>query len=93
VHLAHIGHPVLGDPAYGSGFKTRIGALADAAQPVAAALERQALHASELQFEHPTTGKKLSFNSPLPPDLAALAKALRQASSRPTEGKRKQRSR
>jgi 23S rRNA pseudouridine1911/1915/1917 synthase len=93
VHLAHIGHPVLGDQVYGSGFKTRIAALEEGAQSVATALQRQALHASELQFEHPTTAKKMRFNSPLPADLAALAKALRRPASKPTEVKRKQRSR
>jgi 23S rRNA pseudouridine1911/1915/1917 synthase len=76
VHLAHIGHPVLGDPVYGSGFKTRLAALGAAAKDAATALARQALHAERLDFEHPITGEKMSFNSPLPPDLERLADAL-----------------
>jgi 23S rRNA pseudouridine1911/1915/1917 synthase len=79
VHLAHIGHPVLGDPIYGTGFKTRIAALKPDAEAVAKTLKRQALHAAELAFEHPITGKKLSFNSSLPLDLEMLAGALRGA--------------
>ncbi|WP_414652712.1 RluA family pseudouridine synthase [Hyphomicrobium sp.] len=77
VHLAHIGHPILGDAVYGSGFKTRIASLNAAAQDVAAQIGRQALHAETLQFVHPVTGKKLSFNSALPEDLQNLAAALR----------------
>ena len=80
VHLAHIGHPVLGDAVYGSGFKTRLAALGAGAKDAAAALGRQALHAEQLHFEHPITGKKMRFNSPLPPDLDRLAKAFGRAS-------------
>jgi len=89
VHLAHIGHPVLGDPVYGAGFKTRIAALGERPQSLAAALQRQALHASELQFEHPKIGKNMSFYSQLPDDMAALAEALRHALPHSTEPKRK----
>jgi 23S rRNA pseudouridine1911/1915/1917 synthase len=87
VHFAHIGHPVLGDPTYGTGFKTRIDALNPEAKIEAAALGRQALHAAELQFEHPATGRRLSFNSPLPEDLQKLKAALAGArpAERPTE--------
>jgi 23S rRNA pseudouridine1911/1915/1917 synthase len=77
VHLAHFGHPVLGDPIYGSGFKTRTAALRPDAQAAARALSRQALHAERLQFEHPVSRKKLSFNSELPGDMARLGQALR----------------
>jgi 23S rRNA pseudouridine1911/1915/1917 synthase len=79
VHLAHIGHPVLGDPIYGSGFKTRIAALRPDVQAAATAVPRQALHAERLQFEHPASRKKLSFNSALPADMAQLGQALRSA--------------
>jgi 23S rRNA pseudouridine1911/1915/1917 synthase len=94
VHLAHIGHPVLGDPVYGSGYKTRVMALGGAAKGVAAALGRQALHAEQLQFEHPITGKKMSFNSPLPQDLQHLWDALKVSTppGSPTEKKLKKRS-
>lgn len=76
VHLAHIGHPILGDAIYGSGFKTRIASLKPAAHAEASALSRQALHAEALHFEHPSTGKKLKFNSELPEDLRRLAAAF-----------------
>ena len=94
VHLAHIGHPVLGDPVYGSGFKTRLAALGLAAKDAAAALGRQALHAERLAFEHPITGEKMSFNSPLPADLERLAQALgrEESTRRPPEKMLKRRS-
>jgi 23S rRNA pseudouridine1911/1915/1917 synthase len=77
VHMAHIGHPLLGDAVYGSGFKTKANRLAPAAQDALRQLGRQALHAAVLGFEHPITGEVLRFESPLPPDLAALLHALR----------------
>ena len=76
VHLAHIGHPVLGDPLYGSGFKEKARTLGEAAQAALAALDRQALHAAELGLEHPVSGKPLAFTSPLPGDMAGLLAAL-----------------
>jgi 23S rRNA pseudouridine1911/1915/1917 synthase len=77
VHLAHGGHPVLGDPVYGSGFKTSARRLNEKAQTALAMLDRQALHAAGLGFEHPVTGKRFDFESPLPADFAALLEALR----------------
>ena len=77
VHLAHIGHPILGDETYGTGFKTKVTRLPEAARDVMAGLARQALHAYRLGFEHPETAETLSFTSALPSDLAALHKALR----------------
>jgi len=77
VHLAHIGHPLLGDEAYGAGHKASARRLEPAAQAALAALGRQALHAAELAFVHPVTGKRLQFESPLPPDMADLVDALR----------------
>jgi 23S rRNA pseudouridine1911/1915/1917 synthase len=76
VHLAHLGHPVLGDATYGASHSTRVPKLPTAAQAALAGLHRQALHAAELGFEHPRTGKVLHFVSALPPDMAALLKAL-----------------
>jgi 23S rRNA pseudouridine1911/1915/1917 synthase len=76
VHLAHIGHPVLGDATYGSGFKTRLASLGSDAREAASALKRQALHAGTLEFVHPTSGKKLSFSSALPEDLERLFAVL-----------------
>ena len=62
VHMAAIGHPVCGDPQYGT--RGRYG------------LERQFLHAARLAFEHPVTRRAVDVSSPLPEDLvAALALA------------------
>jgi 23S rRNA pseudouridine1911/1915/1917 synthase len=76
VHLAHIGHPVLGDTTYGSDFKTKAARLGEDARAAFAALNRQALHAAELGFEHPRTGKPVRFEAPLPADMQALLAAL-----------------
>lgn len=77
VHMAHIGHPLLGDAAYGAGFKASARHLSAEAQAALAALGRQALHAAILGFEHPVTHKPLRFESPLPPDMRGLEAALR----------------
>jgi 23S rRNA pseudouridine1911/1915/1917 synthase len=71
VHASDHGWPLVGDPAYGH--KPRTDVLAE----VAARLARQALHASTLAFEHPATGDRLSFESPLPADMQAALAALR----------------
>jgi 23S rRNA pseudouridine1911/1915/1917 synthase len=76
VHLGHVGHPLLGDMTYGAGFKASARNLAADAQAALEALGRQALHAGELAFVHPVTGKRLRFASPLPADMARLADAL-----------------
>ncbi len=68
VHMAHIGHPLIGDPLYG-GRVVRGGQRSD---PVLAAFSRQALHAAEIGFIHPSTGARLRFASDLPFDMAAL---------------------
>ena len=77
VHLAKIGHPVLGDAVYGSGFRSKETALTPAAREALAALGRQALHAYRLGFAHPLSGKALRFDSKLPRGLARLTKALK----------------
>ncbi|HRE19525.1 MAG TPA: RluA family pseudouridine synthase, partial [Rhabdaerophilum sp.] len=59
VHLAHIGHPLLGDSLYGSGFRTREKFLPESAQTALRDMDRQALHAELLAFEHPRTGEPL----------------------------------
>lgn len=76
VHMAHIGHPLVADAVYASGYATKINKLpADLAEPIQA-LGRQALHAAELGFEHPVTKEEMFFEAPLPPDLEALQEAL-----------------
>ena len=78
VHLAAIGHPLLGDSVYGPGFKTKASQLPERARDALAALDRQALHAHILVLEHPVTGELLHFRSELPADLAALRCAMSQ---------------
>ncbi|HET7190640.1 MAG TPA: RluA family pseudouridine synthase [Pseudolabrys sp.] len=76
VHLAHAGHPILGDATYGTGFKTKSSRLAPEARTALEALGRQALHAYLLAIEHPETGDLLEFQSELPGDLRRLRHAL-----------------
>ncbi len=67
VHLAHLGHPIIGDPLYGSHSRDR--AIADCPA-------RQMLHAARLAFAHPVSGKPLAFSKPPPPDMQALIATL-----------------
>ena len=76
VHLAHVGHALLGDPVYGGRRKVSAVALGGAAE-AAMAFPRQALHAATLGFVHPVTGEEMRFESPLPQDMADLIERLR----------------
>ena len=79
VHLAHIGHPLMGDAVYGPHFKTKASHLGPQSQAALAALDRQALHAYLLTLEHPKTGAILEWISDLPADLTQLRDDLRAA--------------
>jgi 23S rRNA pseudouridine1911/1915/1917 synthase len=83
VHLAHIGHPVMGDPIYGAGFKTSSRRLPPSAAAALEGLGRQALHAVELGFVHPVTERAVHFTSARPADIEAVYRALRQQPERP----------
>jgi 23S rRNA pseudouridine1911/1915/1917 synthase len=72
VHMAHIGHPLIGDPLYGR--RVRRG-LAERV-PILATFPRQALHAGVLGFDHPVSGQRLRFESALPEDLRILQRTL-----------------
>ena len=76
VHLASIGHPVMGDQTYGSGFRTKAVLLAPGAQAALADLGRQAQHAHILSVKHPSSGEIVTFRSELPADLARLHNEL-----------------
>ena len=89
VHLASIGHPIMGDDVYGSGFRTKSALLPPAAQAALADLGRQALHAHILAVKHPSSGEFLQFRSELPPELARLRHALAEA--QPDKGPMRQR--
>lgn len=71
VHMASIGHSLLGDPVYGRGGKIHNRLLAELG------FHRQALHAAELGFTHPVSKHRLSFTSRMPPDMQELKSALR----------------
>jgi len=71
VHMASIGHPLVGDPTYGRSGKTHGKLLRELG------FHRQALHAAELGFTHPVTKHRLSFASAMPPDIQELLVRLR----------------
>jgi 23S rRNA pseudouridine1911/1915/1917 synthase len=75
VHMAHLGHPIIGDREYG-GVRPAPAALEQGAVQAVRGLSRQALHASRLRFEHPISGHTLALESALPADIAALLAAL-----------------
>ena len=77
VHLAHIGLPLVGDPAYG-GRRRQVAGASLALQSALQAFRRQALHAQRLALRHPATLEALHFDAPVPADLQQLLAALRQ---------------
>ena len=76
VHLASIGHPVAGDKVYG-GTRTLPGGRA-ASREALLSLQRPALHAARLAFDHPESAERLHFASPLPGDIEAVLDRLRK---------------
>jgi 23S rRNA pseudouridine1911/1915/1917 synthase len=79
VHLAHIGHPLMGDSVYGPHFKTKASQLGPESQAALSSLARQALHAYLLVVEHPRTREILRWESALPEDLLLLQRRLKAA--------------
>ncbi len=76
VHLAHIRHPLVGDPAYGGRLRLPAGAP-DELRELLRGFRRQALHALRLGLKHPASGEWLEWEAPLPADMARLLEALR----------------
>jgi 23S rRNA pseudouridine1911/1915/1917 synthase len=77
VHLSHIGHPVTGDPVYGGArHHAMLNARSTAVKVGQAQLNRQALHAHTLGFDHPDKNERLSFSAPIPEDMQRLVDAL-----------------
>ncbi|MBW3096271.1 RluA family pseudouridine synthase [Pseudohoeflea coraliihabitans] len=76
VHMAHIGHPLIGDRDYGAAFRTKAHTLPDAARQAVERFGRQALHAHLLAFIHPRSEELLRLEAPPPKDMAALQMAL-----------------
>jgi 23S rRNA pseudouridine1911/1915/1917 synthase len=84
VHLAHIGHPVVGDAVYGAGWERGMGG-GEGTWPrdLARRVPRQFLHAAELAFDHPVSGERMRFRSQLPEDLAAVMQWARGTAEAP----------
>lgn len=76
VHMAHVQHPMVGDPLYGGGLKLPKGASDDLIATLRG-FRRQALHAEKLSFIHPASGENLSFSATRPDDMGVLIEALR----------------
>lgn len=80
VHLAHIGHPVVGDETYGVGWERGLGGPTRRwVDELARRITRQFLHAARLVFDHPVTGERMEFEAPLPPELQTVAEWARRA--------------
>jgi len=77
VHMAHIGHPLIGDQDYGRAFRTKANRLPEPVRELVESFPRQALHAWLLAFRHPVTQKLMRFEAPMPADLAGLVEAFR----------------
>ena len=75
VHMAHIGHPLVGDPQYGARLRVPTDCSPQLAEALRA-IRRQALHASRLELNHPVSGEPMSWQAPLPEDMAGLLDAL-----------------
>ena len=77
VHMAHIGHPVVGDPDYGQAFRTKANRLPEPLKAEVKAFPRQALHARLLEFRHPATHLSMRFEAPIPRDMEELVGGFR----------------
>jgi len=77
VHMAHINHPIVGDPVYGGRLRIPKGAT-ERLLDMLTGFRRQALHAAELGLTHPFTGQELLWQSPLPEDMQLLLDCLRE---------------
>lgn len=77
VHMAHTGHPLIGDADYGRSFKTKSNVLPEPLKTLVSGFPRQALHARLLAFRHPVTDEVMHFEAPIPPDMAELIDGFR----------------
>ncbi|WP_425417241.1 RluA family pseudouridine synthase [Oricola indica] len=78
VHMAHIGHPLIGDQYYGKSFATKAKVLPEPLRRSVEMFGRQALHAAHLAFNHPATGELMRFETPLPADMMELVAGFRR---------------
>lgn len=87
VHMAHSGHPLIGDPVYSRTTQARLAGLGPEDASSIKACTRQALHAVSLGFEHPSSGKQMTFQSEFPQQLTAIAKIFERVDA--VEGRAK----
>ncbi len=80
VHMAHIGHPLVGDRDYGLAFRTKANRLPEPLQSAVKTFPRQALHARLIEFRHPETHLLMRFEAPPPEDMEALVEGFRALS-------------
>lgn len=80
LHLSHLKYPIVGDPVYGGRFARPRGASEELVATLKA-FKRQALHAANLAFDHPRTGRRREFSSPVPADFQGLTDTLRADSA------------
>lgn len=87
VHLHHLGHPIVADRLYEGHSALKLSDLVEHLPPEQeqVLLERQALHALSLAFDHPVTGERLKFEAPLPADFEQALTAIRQHRAKPTK--------
>jgi 23S rRNA pseudouridine1911/1915/1917 synthase len=78
VHMAHIGHPLVGDPDYGQAFRSKANRLSEPLATKVRSFPRQALHARLLEFRHPDTHLTMSFEAPIPGDMEDLVGGFRK---------------
>ena len=76
VHMAHMGHGLLGDAVYGGRRRLSVKAVGEAAAEAARVFPRQALHAATLGFVHPVTRQEMAFSAEMPADMARLLAVL-----------------
>ena len=90
VHMAHLKHPIVGDPLYGGSLRLPKGA-SEALIAALRGFKRQALHAEVLAFAHPVTGEAIRCEAPLPADMQALMALLREDAAAHAEAERTRR--
>ena len=87
VHMAHLKHPIVGDPLYGGSLKLPKGASPELVEALRG-FRRQALHAETLEFAHPVTGEPIRCSAPMPADMQALVKVLHDDARAAAESRR-----
>ena len=88
VHMAHLKHPIVGDPLYGGSLKLPKGASPELVEALRG-FRRQALHAETLEFAHPMTGEPIRCSAPMPADMQALVKVLHDDAKAAAEAARR----